>query len=93
MKAMWKGVVLAQSAQTQLVDGAHYFPRSAVGSHYLRPSAMRRTCVWKGTAAFYHLVVDGEVHADAAWYYPEPVGAFRCIKDHVAFFQHVNVVV
>jgi uncharacterized protein (DUF427 family) len=93
MKAVWNGMVVAESAQTEIVDGVHYFPEATLGRQYFRRSTMRTTCPSKGTALYYDLVVDGEVQTNAAWYYPEPAGQFRCIKDHVAFFRGVKVVV
>jgi uncharacterized protein (DUF427 family) len=36
-------------------------------------------------------VVDGQVNADAAWYYPDPKPAAASIKGHVAFWKGVKV--
>ncbi|MEY3272787.1 MAG: hypothetical protein RLZZ341_1688, partial [Pseudomonadota bacterium] len=38
MKAIWKGTVVAESDDTVVVEGNHYFPAEAVKSQYLLPS-------------------------------------------------------
>lgn len=90
-KAIWKDAVLAESEQTQMVDGNHYFPRSAINSEFFRDSDATTVCGWKGTANYYDLVVDGEVNEQAAWYYADPKEAAAEIKDHVAFWKGVRV--
>ncbi len=91
MKATWKGAVLAQSDDTVVVEGNHYFPADAIRREYFRESSTHTTCPWKGEASYYDVVVGGEVNADAAWYYPEPKDAAKEIKDHVAFWRGVKV--
>lgn len=90
-KATWNGVVLAESEDTVVVEGNHYFPIESVKEEHLRPSSHRTVCPWKGQAGYYDVVVDGEVNKDAAWYYPDPSPAARQIKDHVAFWRGVKV--
>jgi uncharacterized protein (DUF427 family) len=91
MKATWKGAVLAESDETVVVEGNHYFPADSVKREHLRESGTHTTCPWKGEASYYDVVVGGEVNADAAWYYPEPKEAARQIKDRVAFWRGVRV--
>ena len=91
MKATWKGAVLAESDETVVVEGNHYFPAESVNREYFRESAKHTTCPWKGVASYYDVVVGGEVNADAAWYYPEPKDAAKEIKDRVAFWRGVRV--
>jgi uncharacterized protein (DUF427 family) len=91
MKAVWKDAVLAESDQTVVVEGNHYFPPEAVHRQYLKPSDTHTTCSWKGQASYYHVEVDGEVNRDAAWYYPDPKDAAQNIKDHVAFWKGVEI--
>jgi uncharacterized protein (DUF427 family) len=93
-KAMWNGVVLAESRQTVEVEGNHYFPPEAVKREYLRPSARAKqtVCPWKGLAHYYDVVVEGQANPDAAWTYPAPSAAAQEIKDHVAFWRGVRVV-
>jgi len=90
-KALWKGAVLAESDRTVVVEGNHYFPRSAVRAEYMRPSDTHTVCPWKGTASYLHVEVNGERNADAAWFYPNPKPAAEQIKDHVAFWKGVRV--
>lgn len=89
--ATWNGQVIAESDDTVVVEGNHYFPLSSVRAEVLTPSDTTTVCPWKGTASYYTLVVDGERNADAAWYYPSPKDAAAEIKDHVAFWRGVQV--
>jgi len=92
MKAIWNGTVLAESDETVVVEGNHYFPLESVASERLRPSATHTTCPWKGEASYYDVVVGERVNRDAAWYYPEPKEAARSIAGRVAFWKGVEVV-
>jgi uncharacterized protein (DUF427 family) len=92
MKAIWNGKVLAESDETVVVEGNHYFPRSALKAEHFAPSATHTTCPWKGVASYYNVVVNGQVNKDAAWYYPETSEKARNIKDYVAFWRGVSVV-
>lgn len=92
MKAIWNGVVIAESDVTVPVEGNHYFPVSAIKQEYFQESQTHTVCGWKGTASYYDVVVDGLVNADACWYYPDPKHAAEGIKDHVAFWKGVEVV-
>jgi uncharacterized protein (DUF427 family) len=91
MKAMWKNAVLAESHQTVVVEGNHYFPPEAVNRQYLRPSNTHTTCPWKGLASYYHINVEGEINKDAAWYYPDPKDGAKNIKNYIAFRKGVEV--
>lgn len=91
VKAVWQGKVLAESDQTQVVEGNHYFPAESVNRQYLKPSGTQTVCGWKGTASYYHVEVDGQRNPDAAWYYPDPSDAARQIKGHLAFWKGVKV--
>jgi uncharacterized protein (DUF427 family) len=90
-KAIWNGVVIAESEKTQVIEGNHYFPREAVKAEYLRESELHTTCPWKGLASYYTIEVDGQKNTDAAWYYPEPKPAAKEITDHIAFWRGVKV--
>jgi uncharacterized protein (DUF427 family) len=89
--ATWNGEVVAQSDQTVIVEGNHYFPIESVRADALLPSATTSKCPWKGTASYYSLSVDGKTNADAAWFYPEPFDAAAEIKGRVAFWKGVVV--
>ena len=91
MKAIWNGQVLAESDNTVVVEGNHYFPADSIKKEYFKDSDTHSTCPWKGKASYYSLEVDGEENQDAAWYYPQPKDAAREIKDHVAFWKGVEV--
>ena len=91
MRATWKGEVLAESDETVVVEGNHYFPADSVRAELFEDSATHTTCPWKGVASYYDVVVNEEVNADAAWYYPEPKEAAKEIKDRVAFWRGVRV--
>jgi uncharacterized protein (DUF427 family) len=91
MKATWNNVVLAESDDTVVVEGNHYFPPESIHSEYFQLSPTHTTCPWKGIASYYNVVVDDEVNKDAAWYYPTPKDAAKQIKDRVAFWKGVKV--
>jgi len=90
-KAIWNGATIAQSDETVVVEGNHYFPRESVHKEFLQASSTTTRCPWKGTAKYYSLRVDGKTNEDAAWYYPDPSPAAANIKDHVAFWRGVEV--
>jgi uncharacterized protein (DUF427 family) len=92
MKAVWHGVTIAESDDTVVVEGNHYFPREALRDDVVRPSDTHTWCPWKGTASYYSLELDGERSKDAVWYYAEPKEAARRITDRVAFWKDVKVV-
>ncbi|MCU7845609.1 MAG: DUF427 domain-containing protein [Candidatus Thiodiazotropha sp. (ex Monitilora ramsayi)] len=92
MKAIWQGQVIAESDQTIVVEGNHYFPPSAVDRTLLVDSETTSVCPWKGTANYYTLHVGGEVNRDAAWYYPTPKKAAAEIEGYIAFWRGVEVV-
>ena len=91
MKAIWNGAVLAESDDTVVVEGNHYFPEAAVDKKYLEPSDTHTFCPWKGEASYYTVVVDGETNKDAAWYYSQPKPAAAEIDGRVAFWRGVKV--
>jgi uncharacterized protein (DUF427 family) len=89
--ATWNGATIAESDETVVVEGNHYFPSASVKAEFVRPSKTTSRCPWKGTANYYSLVVDGKTNEDAAWYYPEPSAAATGIKGRVAFWKGVEV--
>ncbi|MBC7923554.1 MAG: DUF427 domain-containing protein [Ferruginibacter sp.] len=91
MKAIWNGQVLAESDNTVVVEGNHYFPKQAINREFFQASTAHTTCPWKGLASYYTVQVDGKTNPDAAWFYPEPKEAAKQIKDHVAFWKGVKV--
>jgi uncharacterized protein (DUF427 family) len=92
MKAIWNNETIAESDDTVVVEGNHYFPGSAVNKQYLEPSATTTVCPWKGTANYFTLNVAGKRNVDAVWYYANPKEAATRVKDRVAFWKGVQVV-
>ena len=91
MRAMWNGTVIAESDDTVVVEGNHYFPIESVNPELLRDSSTHTTCPWKGEASYFSIEADGAVNKDAAWYYPEPKPAASQITGRVAFWRGVRV--
>lgn len=91
MKASWNGTVIAQSDDTVVVEGNHYFPVAAIKQEHFEKSDKTTVCPWKGTANYYHVTVDGQKNADAAWYYATPKDAASEISDRVAFWRGIEV--
>ena len=91
MKAIWNDTVLAQSDDTVVVEGNHYFPETALNKTYVRASNHTSVCGWKGTAQYYDVVVGDSVNANAVWYYADPLPAAANIRGRVAFWKGVKV--
>ena len=91
MKATWNGHVVAESDDIVKVEGNAYFPIDSLNKSFLKESATKSVCPWKGTASYYSLSVDGKENKDAAWFYPEPKSAAAEIKGRVAFWKGVTV--
>jgi uncharacterized protein (DUF427 family) len=91
VKAIWNDAVLAESDDTVVVEGNHYFPESSLRREHFRPSETHTTCSWKGVASYYDVVVGSQVNRDAAWTYPEPKDAAKQIAGRVAFWRGVRV--
>jgi uncharacterized protein (DUF427 family) len=92
MRAIWNGKTIAQSDNTVVVEGNHYFPRESIVTEYFVDSDTHSVCPWKGTANYMTIDVDGQRNIDAAWYYAEPKEAAKEIANHVAFWRGVQVV-
>lgn len=90
-KAIWNGIVIAESDDTHIVEGNHYFPPHAINDQHFEASETETVCGWKGTASYYTIVVDGEKNVDAAWFYAEPKPDAAHIAGHVAFWKGVDV--
>ncbi len=91
MKAIWKGVVLAESNETVMVEGNHYFPPNSINSAYFKKATHHTVCPWKGTADYFDIEVEGEVNSGAAWVYAEAKEKAKHIEGHVAFWKGVDV--
>ena len=91
VRAVWNGQVIAESDQTVVVEGNHYFPLDSVRHEFLHDSATTSDCFWKGMANYYTLEVNGETNRDAVWYYAEPKKAAESIQGRVAFWRGVDI--
>ena len=91
MRAIWRDTLLAESDDTVVVEGNHYFPSAALRMEHFRASDHHSTCPWKGEASYYDVVVGEAVNPAAAWYYPEPKPAAAEIAGRVAFWRGVEV--
>ena len=91
MQAIWNNAVIADSGDTVVVEGNHYFPADSLKREHFRESSKQTTCPWKGTASYYDVIVDDQVNAGAAWYYPEPKSPAAEIRGRVAFWRGVTV--
>lgn len=91
MRAMWKDNVIAESDDTIVIEGNHYFPPDSLKREHLSDSSQQSVCPWKGTASYFDVVVGGEVNSGAAWYYPDPKSAAANIRGYVAFWKGVTV--
>ncbi|GAA2037066.1 DUF427 domain-containing protein [Agromyces tropicus] len=92
MKAIWNGTVIAESDDTVVVEGNHYFPQASIRPEYFADSDNRSVCHWKGTANYFHLEVGGQRNPNAAWTYRTPSAQAADIAGHVAFWRGVEVV-
>jgi len=90
-RAVWNGIVLAESDETEIVEGNHYFPPDSINKAYFKESSTHTVCPWKGQASYFIIEVDGQTNRDAAWYYPNPKPAAKQIKDHIAFWRGVRI--
>ena len=91
MKAIWNNATLAESSETVVVEGNHYFPLESLNTAYFQESDTHSSCPWKGEASYYDIVVEGETNKDAAWYYPDPEEKAKEIQNRVAFWKGVEV--
>jgi uncharacterized protein (DUF427 family) len=91
IRATWNGTVLAESNDTVVVEGNHYFPADDVNFNFLIESPTHTRCPWKGKASYYTVAVGDDLNVDAAWYYPKPTFLARKIQGRIAFWQGVHV--
>ena len=91
MQATFNGVVVADSDDTVVVEGNHYFPAESLVSEHFSPTATTSLCAWKGKASYLTVRADGATSTDAAWRYPEPLPLAKQIRGRVAFWKDVEV--
>jgi uncharacterized protein (DUF427 family) len=71
-RAVWDGVVLAETTCPVLLEGNAYFPPEDVRHEHLAASGHWSLCAWKGLARYYTVRAGGQQNTNAAWYYPHP---------------------
>lgn len=91
MRAIWNGEIVADSSETEFLEGNHYFPLESVNHNFLRKTQTHTNCPWKGVASYYDVVVGDSVNSDAAWYYPDAKQAAKAIEGRIAFWRGVEV--
>ncbi len=92
MKAIWNNTVIAESNETVIIEGNHYFPPDSVNNDFFIKSDTHTTCPWKGEASYYSVKVNEKINRDAAWFYPQPFDAAKQIKNYIAFWKGVEIV-
>ena len=90
-KAIWKGVVLAESKQCQIVERNYYFPPDSINKEYFINSPAHTVCFWKGRASYYDIKVNDDLNHEAAWDYPQPETKAEHIKNYIAFWEGVEI--
>jgi uncharacterized protein (DUF427 family) len=91
MKAIWNGVVIAESDDTIVVEGNHYFPEESIKREHFEASDAQTSCAWKGTASYYDIEANGKQNPGAAWYYLDPKPAAKRVAGRVAFWKGVEI--
>ena len=92
MKAIWNDTIIAESSDTVVVEGNHYFPSNSIKNEFFEKTDTNTSCPWKGMASYYSVIVNGKTNIDCAWYYPVPSKEAEKIKDMIAFWNGVQVI-
>jgi len=90
-------VIVAESDDTIVIEGNHYFPPESVNQGLLTDSDTHTTCHWKGQASYKTIQAGGQQWPDGAWYYPRPTPSSidivkRDFSNYLAFWRGVQVV-
>ena len=91
MKAIWIRQVIAESSNTIIVEGNHYFPPDSIHKEFFQDSLTKTVCSWKGEASYFSVKVGNDINKDAAWYYPSPKAEATNIQGKVAFWKGVEI--
>jgi uncharacterized protein (DUF427 family) len=92
MKAIWNGEVIAESHETVVLEGTHYFPRASLVGEYFSENGKSSSCPWKGVANYYDVTVNGDKNSGAAWCYATAKEKAKQIEGRVAFWGGIQVV-
>jgi len=90
-RAFFAGHVIADSADAVVLEEANhppvvYFPRADVAMEYMARSDRSTHCPYKGDAAYYTLLMDGELAENAVWTYEHPFPGMEQIGERLAFY-------
>ena len=91
MKAIWNNVIISKSDNTVKLEGNIYFPMDSLKKEYFESSSSTSLCLWKGKASYFSVTVSGNTDKNCAWYYPKPSFLAKKIKNHVAFWNNVQI--
>lgn len=83
--ARLNGEVIAESSETVVLEGHHYFPAQSVRVELMRPTTRR------DDGHYYSVVVHGRTTPDCACYHTGSAVPDPRIARHVAFFGPVTV--
>jgi uncharacterized protein (DUF427 family) len=92
-KAMFDGVVIAESDDVKRVEGMSYFPITDVDTDQLLDSPTTSRCFWKGKASYFHVLGNDGIAQNGAFIYRKPWPlAQRLVTDRIAFWQGVEII-
>ena len=91
MKAVWNGEVIAESEDTIVLGGFHYFPPDSIRRQFFRESDTETLNPSRGIATYLTLHVNGKENPDSAWFFSEPTALIRDLKNFIAFWRGVEV--
>lgn len=88
--------VVADSNETIVIEGNHYFPPDSVNQELFVDSDLHTVCHWKGKASYKSISIGDQEYDDCVWYYPnpEPSSIKRVGLDYTnyyAFWRNVEV--
>ena len=92
MRAIWKDTVLAESDEPSWSRATIIFPPTRCAGSIFAPATITASAVEGHRKLLRRGWSVTQVNANAAWYYPAPKDAAREIRDHVAFWRGVEVV-
>lgn len=90
-RARFAGHVIADTAGAIVLREAAYpprvyFPRADVDMAYLGRTEHTTHCPYKGDAAYYSVLMDGQLAENAVWTYEQPYAAMQAIDGMLSFY-------
>jgi len=90
-RALFAGHVIADTDDALILREASlkpvvYFPRGDVAMEYMSRADRSTHCPFKGDAAYYTLLMDGQFAENAVWTYEAPFPAMERIAGRLAFY-------